>query len=183
MAFRAAAPGDRQGPQAIVVLGGTRHLNDPTSALLRDVEPAGLTMERLRAAAILHGRTGLPLLLSGGDAALNKAMLAMLDGELHVSPRWQEENSATTWENARFSAQILRGEGIGAVYVVTDGWHMRRALIAFRRAGLTAWPAPSTMTPDLPFEPAMLLPSARGWLDFYFAAHEFVGGLYYALRG
>ena len=183
LAFREIPAGSPDAPKAIVVLGGTRHFNDPQAALLHEMEPAGLSMERLRAAAILQGRTGLPLLLTGGDAALSRAMLAMLGGELHVAPRWVEGKSATTWENARFSAEILRGAGIGSVYVVTDGWHMRRALLAFRGAGLIAWPAPSTMTPDLPFKPDMLIPSPHGWLDFYFAAHEFIGYLTYALRG
>jgi uncharacterized SAM-binding protein YcdF (DUF218 family) len=182
MAFRAATAADAQAPKAIVVLGGTRHLNSSAGALLHDVEPAGLSMSRLRAAAILQRRIGLPLLLSGGDPALSRAMTAMLAEELHVPPRWVEGNSATTWENARLSAEILRGAGIAAVYVVTDGWHMRRALLAFRRAGLIAWPAPSTMTPDLPLESGMLIPSAHGWRDFYWAAHEIVGYAYYALR-
>jgi uncharacterized SAM-binding protein YcdF (DUF218 family) len=182
MAFRPAQHGDPLAPQAIVVLGGTMHDNAADAALLSTLEPAGLTMERLRAAAILHKRSGLPLLLSGGDPATNRAMAAMLANELGAPPRWVEDASPTTWENAFYSAQILRGAGIGTVYVVTDGWHMRRALLAFRRAGLAALPAPSTMTAAFALRQEDLMPALKGLRDTYYAAHEIVGNVYYALR-
>ena len=49
-------------PQAIVVLGGdVDRLDDPPGASL-----GSLSLERVRAGAALHRRTGLPILVSGG---------------------------------------------------------------------------------------------------------------------
>ena len=41
------------------------------------------------------------------------------------------------------SAAILREQGINSVYVVTQAWHMRRALIAFAHTGITVTAAPT----------------------------------------
>ena len=49
-----------------------------------------------------------------------------------------ESTSRTTWENARFSATLLRQHGWHRVLLVSDAWHLPRALIAFRAAGVTA---------------------------------------------
>ena len=45
--------------------------------------------------------------------------------------RWQEDRSADTWETAEFSAALLRPAGISRVYLVTQSWHMRRAMLAY----------------------------------------------------
>jgi hypothetical protein len=43
-----------------------------------------------------------------------------------------EDRSRTTWENARFSLELLRGSrrlaGLRVVLLVSAGWHLRRAL-------------------------------------------------------
>jgi len=121
-------------PQAIVVLGGEviRAASEP----LR-VRPGLLTLDRLRTAATLARRTGLPILATGGltqpdTQAVGTVMGVSLREDFATPARWVEDRSLDTWENARFSADILRGEGITSVYVVTSSWHMRRALLAFR---------------------------------------------------
>ena len=70
-----------------------------------------ITMQRLRYAAALHRRTGLPLLCSGGAPASGAPSLAAMmkqtaEKELGVRVRWTEERSANTLENLRFSAQL-----------------------------------------------------------------------------
>jgi lysophospholipase L1-like esterase len=46
-----------------------------------------------------------------------------------------ERGSETTWENGRFTAPILRAEGVRRVLVITDRLHMRRAAGVFVRLG------------------------------------------------
>ncbi len=123
----------QQTAQAIVVLGGGR--ND------RAIEYGGITvssaeMDRLRYAALLHRKTGAPILLTGGDpieSGISEAQLMqqVLKDELGVSARWIEGNSHTTWENAVYSDKMLQADGIETAWLVTHAWHMPRSMQVF----------------------------------------------------
>jgi uncharacterized SAM-binding protein YcdF (DUF218 family) len=171
-------------PQAIVVLGAEiiRASHEPLG-----VRPGLLTLDRLRTAAALQRRTGLPILVSGGivqpDAApVGVAMEQSLRDDFRTPARWVEAKSADTWENARFSANILRPEGISSVYVVTNAWHMRRALLAFEGTGLTVTAAPTP--PNDVRQPDLwdCLPHASAWQTAYYALHEWIGLAWYRFR-
>lgn len=47
-----------------------------------------------------------------------------------------EDRARNTFENALYSGRILRQHGLTRVVVVTDGFHLPRALYVFRRLGL-----------------------------------------------
>ena len=161
-------------PKAIVILGG-------------DVTRAGrLTLDRLRAGAALHRRTGLPIMVSGGIVQLERPSVARimeesLKADFQVPVEWVEDKSGNTWDNAAFSAAILKKQGIDSVYVVTQAWHMRRAIIAFRKAGVTVTAAPTLL--DTPATPILLdfVPMASAWQVSYWALHEWIGCAWYAL--
>ena len=184
--LRIATSGETDPPKAIVILGGTFRNGLPQGGIINGSELGGLSIDRVRAGAILHRQTGLPILISGGTESTGLSvglmMRRFLENELHVVPRWTETQSETTWSNAINTATILKGEGIETVYLVTDSWHMRRAMIAFHHAGLKAWPAPviRTLPPDGKI--ANYVPSVVAWLGTYYAVHEWVGCLVYALR-
>ena len=171
-------------PAAIVILSGDlNRVGDARSAV--DVGP--LSLERLRAGAALQRATGLPVLVSGGvigrdQPALAALMARSLETDFAVPVRWQEGASLDTWENARDSAAILHAAGISSVYLVTHSWHMRRALIAFRRFGLQATSAPVPFSRVVQFELSAFLPRAASWSASYYALHEWIGGAWYALR-
>ena len=171
-------------PQAIVVLGAEviRAHNEKLG-----IRPGLLTLDRLRAAAILYRRTGLPILVTGGTTQPNTAAVGLvmeesLTDDFQTPPRWVEAKSVDTWENARFSGDILHAEGITSVYVVTHSWHMRRALLAFQEFGLTATAFPTSL--DVPIGPDLsdFLPRASGWQSGYYAIHEWIGYAWYKLR-
>jgi uncharacterized SAM-binding protein YcdF (DUF218 family) len=171
-------------PQAIVVLGA-EVIRTHEEAL--GVRPGLLTLDRLRTAAALHRRTGLPILVTGGTTQphttpVGIVMAQSLKDDFQTPPRWVESKSFDTWENARFSADILRADGITSVYVVTHAWHMRRALLAFQDTGLTVSAAPTS--PDEPLHPDLddFLPRAAGWQTGFFAIHEWIGYAWYKLR-
>jgi len=109
-------------------------------------------------------------------------MAASLHQDFATEVRWRETRSIDTWENARESAAILRAAGINRVWVVTHGWHMARALIAFRRAGLDPVPAPVLIDAPPEMRAANFVPSARAWLESYYALHEMIGWAWYELR-
>jgi uncharacterized SAM-binding protein YcdF (DUF218 family) len=49
-----------------------------------------------------------------------------------------EENSTTTFENAAFSLPIIRQQKKDSVIVVTDRYHIARAVLTFRIMGMAA---------------------------------------------
>jgi len=176
-------PSPTAPPAAIVVLGAEiRRTSDIPEAVV-----GPLSLERLRIAAQLHRRTGLPVLISGGALqpdlpSIADIMAGTMRDDFLTPVAWTENRSRDTWENARFSAEILKAAGIGSVYVVTHAWHMKRALLAFARTGLTATAAP---TPPDERDGAILddfLPRASTWTVSYFALHEWIGYAWYALR-
>lgn len=171
-------------PGAIIILAG----DSMASLSVPNGHTVGaLTLQRLRTGAELHRRSGLPLLVSGGSVPAQSPTLAdlmtvSLRQDFRVDVRWQERRSRDTWENARFSADILLPAGITSVYVVTHAWHMRRALLAFEGTGLRVTAAP---TPLLrPIHPSItdFIPSVGSLATAYFAVHEWVGLLWYSWR-
>ena len=178
---RGVVPSDGVGAQAIVVLGGDARQTGPT---VEQTEIGPVTLERLRGAAALARRTGLPVLATGGEISVAGAPLAVLmartlAADFAVDVRWVEPDANTTWENAVFTARILRSQGIGTVLLVTHAWHMRRALIAFRAAGLTALPAPLPPDPPPRLSLGSLVPRMSAWQRSYFALHEWIGCAWY----
>lgn len=175
-------PAATDPPAAIVILGG-----DSVRVAGGGHAVGPLTLERLRAGAELERRTGLPVLVSGGvvsktGPALAVLMRRSLRSDFDVPVRWTEVASRDTWENAQDSAAILKANGISSIYVVTHAWHMRRALLAFAPLHLhvTAAPVRLDSMPEGDFDD--FVPRVSAWRDSFFALHEWIGCIYYALR-
>lgn len=174
-----AAPGPP--PSAIVILSADAiRMRGP-------LEPGPLTLDRVRAGAALQRRTGLPVLVSGGEflrsqTTLAKMMATSLENDFGAAVRWQEDRSLDTWQNAAMTAAILRQENISRVYLVTHSWHMRRSILAFRAFGLDPVPVPVRPPYRPPFSPRDLLITSSAWFNSYVALHEWVGLAYYSLR-
>ncbi len=178
-------------PGAIIVLGG-----DGATFFrggVRQLDVGALSLARLRGAAVLARQTGLPVLITGGSVmpASGPIAIAMADSlqtDFAVKTRWVETASRDTWENAALSAPMLRHDGITTAYLVTHPWHMRRALMAFRAAsfkvgGFKVIAAPLSLDGKAdPADPQAWLPHMAAWQKSYFAAHEWIGCFWYALR-
>ncbi len=181
----AALPSDVDfaGAQAIVVLGGdVRVGNGPVPDSL-----APLSLERVVLAAQAYRRLHLPIVVSGGRVRQSRAseaalMQAALAADFAIPTAWVEQQSRTTWENAVDTARLLQPEHVTTVVLVSQSWHLPRAMWAFERVGLRAlpWPAPRTATHAGRF--GDYLPSVAGLRDCGHALHELIGGVYYRLR-
>lgn len=172
---------------AIVVLGGGRYTEAPEYGTTDTVNNAAL--ERLRYAAYLHRRTGLPVLLTGGAPFGEPAPEALLmqqsfEEDFQLRPKWAETQSGNTHENAINSKKILAVAGIRRIYLVTHAWHMPRARWAFVNAGFDVVPAPMGFTTLSSGERGGLgyLPSARGLALSSLALHERLGALWYRYK-
>jgi uncharacterized SAM-binding protein YcdF (DUF218 family) len=171
-------------PQAIVILGGDVVRGGIRTVVL-DLGP--ISLERLQTGAALSRRTGLPILVSGGslregDAPVAALMADSLAHDFQVPVRWIEAESLDTWENAHRSAAILRAQGIRSIYVVTQAWHMRRAIMAFADTGIIVTAAPPRLDRLRAPLAANFVPEIAGWQESYYALHEWIGCVYYALR-
>ena len=125
---------------AIVVLGGGREARAPEYGVA-SLSPWSL--ERLRYGLWLSRETGAPVMYSGGlghqaqPGATEADVAAAVAAREFVRPlRWTEPKARDTRENALFSTTMLAGQGIEQVVLVTHGWHMPRALRAFRDAAV-----------------------------------------------
>jgi uncharacterized SAM-binding protein YcdF (DUF218 family) len=170
------------GAGAIVVLAGEMERTPEYGGAT--VGP--YTLERVRYAARLARATSLPVLVTGGvlkrgAPPIAELMRDTLREDFGVPARWVENRSQTTAENAWFSGALLRRDGIDTIVLVTHGFHMERATLAFSQAGLKVIPAPTMLT-AIKVEPDSLVPTGKALQQSRLAAHEWVGLAWYRLR-
>jgi uncharacterized SAM-binding protein YcdF (DUF218 family) len=171
-----------QPPGAIVVLSADAR----RSAVPGVPDTVGqLTLERLAEAARQQRRLGLPILVSGGGprgASLAVLMSRVLQEDFRVPVQWREERSRNTFENALYSAEILRGAGIRAALVIAHPWDMARALWSFRAVGYPVVPSPIPEGESASLSLAAFLPQVPALLESYYALHELIGLAWYRVR-
>ena len=143
-----ASVADVQQVQAIVVLGGGIQAHAPEFG---EPQPAPHTLQRLRYGAWLARQTGKPVGFAGGvgwaangtaigpEGPVARRVLA----EYGLAPRWVDDRSRDTAENAARMAEQLLPAGVRHIALVTDATHIPRAAAAFRAAGFEVLPAPT----------------------------------------
>lgn len=138
-----------------------------------------ITLVRLRSAARLVRRSGLPVLVSGGRPPTARWAEAdlMADAltELGVPVRWRERVALDTDDNARLSAAILKDAQVGTAVLVTDALHMRRAATALEAEGIAVVPAPTAYYATERLSVLSFLPSPGALRRSAWTVHEWVG--------
>lgn len=181
-----AITGTPQAAQAIVVLAAGNSEHAPEYG---GNAPDSIALARLRYGARLQHQTALPLLVTGGNAdparripPKAESMARVLREDFRTEVRWVEAASATTAENALFSARLLKQDGVHKVLLVTDAMHMPRAKRVFERAGLQVVEAPTVFRAWGPVSASSFLPRADALESSYYAAYEWLGLAWYRLK-
>jgi uncharacterized SAM-binding protein YcdF (DUF218 family) len=181
----ASHPGAPAPAQAIVVLTAGRIRHSPEYG--GHAMPDYIALERITYGAHVARATGLPLLVSGGLLADNDSeplalgMKRVFEDEFRLPVRWAEAQSSNTAQNATLSAAMLKQDGVARVILVTDAMHMRRARLAFERAGLAVTPAPTFYVESAPFDPGRLVPTIENLRRSHYALYEWFGLAWYWL--
>lgn len=171
-------------PEAVVILSAEARAVDPSGTRY---EPGPMTLERLLAGMQVARMARLPILVTGGvmrpgAPSLADIMARSLEEHWNLPVRWRETRSRDTWQNAEFSAAMLREAGITRVYLVSHAWHLRRAIAAFARFGITAVAVPVRLQGPPRWTPDEFVPNPTGWVASYHAMHEWIGIAWYALH-
>ncbi len=171
-------------PQAIVILSAGEQAN---TAHLGGTAPDGATLERMHFGARLARRSELPVLVTGGklsseSRAIADLMAETMEADFGIPVTWRETRAGNTYQNAQFSADLLKRDGIDRVLVVTHSWHQRRAVWSFEQQDITAIPAPLSTVGIYHFDLEDLLPNAFAMQAAYYGFHEWTGNLWYRVR-
>jgi uncharacterized SAM-binding protein YcdF (DUF218 family) len=154
------------------MLGGGREARAPEYGVA-SLSP--LSLERLRYGVWLSRETGAPMMFSGGlghsaePGAPEADVAAEIAQREFLRPlRWVESKSRDTRENARYAIDALREQEVTQLVLVTHGWHMQRALRAFKEEATRAqlkWevvPAPMGLAPPVERPVLRWIPSSEG---------------------
>ena len=171
--------------QYVVVLGGGMVDRSPEEGMNGSLSDEAIkrTMYGIRIAKLFNK----PLIYSGGRVF----PMAGIDAEADAAKRFMEESnegvtvlyenaSRTTWENAKAVSAAYKPKEI---LLVTSAYHMPRALVAFKKAGINPIPAPTDYKPNR---------STYIWEDYFpnllalhnscLAFHEYFGLVFYIVR-
>lgn len=89
--------------------------------------------------------------------------------------KWVEAKSADTAENALYSARMLGAENVRRIALVSQAWHLPRAVALFEAQGIEVVAAPTGFTTHPPSAFAQALPSVGALEDSTMAVREWLG--------
>ena len=167
---------------AIVVLGGgmVPYASEYDGSSLADD-----ALMRLRYAAFLQTKTGLPLLASGAgyfETSEAETMKNILHDDFNVQDVRTETTSRTTYENAVNSAQILKSLNQQRILLVTSSLHMNRSVFLFQQQGIDVIPAPTDLSSDYQVIWRDYLPTGDGLKHTQYILHEYLALLWYRIK-
>lgn len=176
----------RARPTAIVMLGSS-HTGFVAEYGTSQLDTSA--MRRANYAVWLAKKLNLPMLATGGSNSENKASHAYAVAEytaehLNFELRWQEGKARTTYDNARYTKAMLADEGINQIILVTQSFHMRRAVALFEALNFEVIPAPVDYSQ--PWGAGNIhawIPTLSAYENSYRALHEHIGWWWYSIKG
>lgn len=171
---------------AMIVLGG----GDEISPAFHDgYQLSSATEFRLRYAVFLYHKTHMPIIVSGGTLYKSspsgaELMQKELKNYFHIFASWEETRSLDTKDEAKYLMPILEKYKIKTAYLITNAFHMPRAMYAFNSAAyhenIKFIAAPMGYSMNQPNQGIFnYLPSIDALENSNTALHEFFGIIYY----
>jgi len=174
-------PKDPRG-DVIIVLGGGVY--DEVPDLSGEGAPSEDALARLVTAVRLQKRLHVPVIVSGGAVFPWRRPEALVDARLLADlgvPTDKiiiEDKSRDTLENARHTDQICKDHHFSRPLLVTSAYHMKRAVLSFKKVGMDVTTFPSAFKVwKRTYHWDDYLPTSFG--DTRTACREYVGLLYY----
>jgi len=126
---------------AAVVLGAAVFRERPSPVFRERINHAiRLYQEGQIKAIILTGGVGANDQISEGEAGRQYALSAGIPNEAILF----ESTSENTFQNLEYAQQIISSQGFNQVLIVSDPYHMRRAMAYAEDIGINAEPSPTT---------------------------------------
>jgi uncharacterized SAM-binding protein YcdF (DUF218 family) len=184
-AYPPTAPVPLPTDTVVVLSGGMSILDDAG----KEVQLGNDTLKRCLYGARLYRRAGgCRMILSGGKVDWTEPgptfAAAMRDFLVEIGVRPDDLVLEDKYENAVYSKPLLEQTGGGRIFLVTEAAHMYRSEKCFRAQGVDVTPAACDHhIGRFEFVPTTFLPSARGISQVVRASHEWLGVVWYRLRG
>jgi uncharacterized SAM-binding protein YcdF (DUF218 family) len=126
-------PYQGESADAVVVLGRGKELNP----------------SRVQVAAELWEDDKAPLIFASGIYDAPEIVNMLHEKGIPDQATEGEDCSRTTYENAKFTAKILKPQGIERILLVTDAPHLLRSLLTFQSFGFAVVPISSSSLKEL----------------------------------
>ncbi|QQE79274.1 YdcF family protein [Alicyclobacillus sp. SO9] len=172
---------------ALVMLGAGATFGTPSITSLGNLSGDGAN--RLLTTALLYKETQLPIILTGlpvrdgtSPSLIAKANLVRLG--VPSNRVFIDNHSLDTRQNAIHTKAILKHLGLSHPILITSAYHMRRAVLDFRNAGVQVLPFPCGYyaNEDKSISYNSFFPSADALKITETAIHEYVGILAAKMR-
>jgi len=176
---------------AIVILSGGIYAPD-------DIRPVAVLGEStlyrcLRGAELFDEQNPCPILLSGGKVDANRAgpplavaMRDLMHDRFGIDEQYliQEGESRTTYENAVETARWLKEHDLHRIALVTDASHLHRSVLCFEALEFDVVPVGCAYrATKFHWTLETFLPTASGFRHNDAAIHEYLGIVWYWLKG
>ncbi len=179
---------------AVIVLSGGIHENVPMSFSSLNAAPSEYGVVRLVEAVRLYRK-----IIDHGDSCMIILTGGVFFGNIHaesdVYKEWlismgipecdivSENKSKTTYENALYVRPLVETHNAGSVFLVTSSLHMQRSVRVFKKFGMNVIPATCDVRGEYRFSLLSLVPDAGVLNDTRMVMWEYIGMIFYALKG
>ncbi len=148
----------------------------------------GDSLNRLIAGFLLYRKLHIPVIISGGYSTFTastakiaeKILLKMGVGRSDIIT---DDKSNDTEQNVSALEAICKKRGFAKIILVTSAYHMKRAVFLFKGTGLDIIPYPTDFKSDSRYNLYSFLPGMDNLAVSADALHEYLGYVYYKLKG
>lgn len=133
------------------------------------------------------------LIYSGGDGTLSKSLGKesvilknyLINMGIPEEKIIIESESRNTYENAKYTAQIIKSKVDAKVLLITSAFHMRRAMACFKKQGINCdyFPADRKSGKRKFLIDHLFIPNTEALMNWEILMHEFVGYIVYYIIG